>query len=148
MVRPTTVARTVKSPVFSPALSAGATATPVLLVTTVATLSPPVKVVSVSPTTVKRTRTLATATPSLVSARVLIFWVNASPAVAVSVAVPASSRWSTVSVGGWGGEGGVGGGVLGGGVDGGGVDGGVVAGEVGLWVPPPGLLPGLVGPPE
>ena len=62
--RPTSVARTVKSPVFSPALSAGATATPDASVTTVATLSPPVKTASVLPVMVNRMRTLPTALPA------------------------------------------------------------------------------------
>ncbi len=126
-MRPTTVARTVTPPVFSPACRAGATATPELLVATVATFSPPVKVVSVSPMIVKRTLTLPTALPAFVSARVLIRLVNASPAMAVSFAVPASSRWSTVSV-------------FVGGVDGGvvGVEPGSVGG-FGVVVPPPGF---------
>ncbi|CAM5521498.1 hypothetical protein STENM327S_09357 [Streptomyces tendae] len=59
---------------------------------TAATFSPPVKVASVSPRTVKRMRTLPTAFPALVSARVPIRWVNASPAIAASPVVPAFSR--------------------------------------------------------
>ncbi len=98
-MRPTTVARTVNAPVFSPATRAGATATPEALVVTAANLSPPVKVASVSPRTVKRIRTLPTAFPALVSARVLIFLSKVSPAIAVRPVVPAFSRWWTVSVG-------------------------------------------------
>ncbi|GAA3306578.1 hypothetical protein GCM10020295_63150 [Streptomyces cinereospinus] len=67
---------------------------------------------------------MATPLPASVSARVLTRSANASPAVAVSCAVPPSSRWSTVSVA----VGGVVGGVAGG------VGFGVGFGEV---VPPP-----------
>lgn len=88
-----TVARTVNPPVCSPATSAGATATPEALVVTAATFSPPVKVASVSPRTVKRTRTLPTASPALVSARVLILSANVSPAIALNPVAPAFSRW-------------------------------------------------------
>src|SRR4051812_47625685 len=115
-------ARTVKAPVVSPAWSAGAVATPELLVRAVATFSPPVKAASVSPTIVKRIRTLATPLPAAFSALVLICSVNASPAMAVSFAVPESSRWSTdwVGVGGVDGAGGGGGPHAGGGGGGGG----------------------------
>ena len=88
--------------------------------------SPVLKVASVAPVIVKRTRTLATALPVSVSARVLIFSVKVSPAIAVSFAVSASSRWCTVSVG-------VGGVVLG----------GVGPGGVGLGLLEPPLSPGL-----
>jgi hypothetical protein len=144
-MRPTTVARTVKSPVFSPARRAGAVATPELLVTTVATFSPPVKVAFVSPRIVKRTRTFGTALPASVSVRAAILSVKASPAIAESLPVPAFSRWCTVSVGV--GLGGVldGGGVLGGGGldDGGGVGLGDSPGGVGL--EPGGVVPGVLG---
>src|SRR3954469_15279198 len=122
-------ARTVKAPVVSPALSAGAVATPELSVRAVATFSPPVNVASVSPTIVKRIRTLATPLPAAFSALVLICSANASPAMAVSFAVPESSRWSTDWVGVTGGDGAGGVGVP----DGGGVvDGGVWLGELGM----------------
>ncbi|CAM5647982.1 hypothetical protein SCYAM73S_03936 [Streptomyces cyaneofuscatus] len=116
------VAVTANSPVFSPALSAGAVAVPSALLMTVTVFLPPSKRVPVVPVTVKVTGTLAIGAPRALRARTETRSSNVEPAVAVRGPVPAFSREPKVSAG-----------------DGGGVGRGGVGVGVGLVVPSPGL---------